>query len=94
MENEISDWICMGQEVRNGCILSLYLFNIYTKNIMRNVREFAEKEKYDALVIGCHEKPEIRYADDTVLLSTLRSDIEKLIKSVLKKNSANQTLPQ
>jgi hypothetical protein len=35
---ETSDWFEVQKGVRQGCILSSYLFNIYAENIMRNVR--------------------------------------------------------
>ena len=31
-----TDWFQIGEGVRQGCILSLYLFNLYAKYIMRN----------------------------------------------------------
>jgi hypothetical protein len=34
---------------------------------MRNVRDSAEKEQYDALEIRGYKIPEIRYADDTFI---------------------------
>jgi hypothetical protein len=55
--------------VRHGCIISPYLFNIYTKNIKRNVRKSGNYDSSDALKVGGIEIPELRYADDTVHLS-------------------------
>ena len=33
-----TDWFQIGKGVRQGCILSPYLFNLYAENIMRNAR--------------------------------------------------------
>ena len=58
----MSEWFEVGKGVRQGCILSPYLFNIYAENIMRNFREDPEKyndaaepehDTYDSLNIGC-----------------------------------------
>ena len=91
INGETTTWFDIKQGVRQGCILSPYLFNLYTENIMRNVREDVDKEYYDAITIGGYEIPEIRYADDTVLLSTTQKGMEKLIMSV-RKNSEEQNL--
>jgi hypothetical protein len=50
------------------------------------VRDAAEKEQYDAFEIGGYKIPEIKYADDTVLLSTSQSGLENLIRSVQQHN--------
>ena len=39
IDGETSDWFDIKRGVRQGCILSPYLFNLYAENIMRNVRE-------------------------------------------------------
>ena len=74
INGETTTWFDIKQGVRQGCILSPYLFNLYTENIMRNVREDVDKEYYDAITDGSYEIPEIRYADDTVLLSTTQKE--------------------
>ena len=33
-----TDWFQIGKGVRQGCILSTYLFNLYVEYIMRNAR--------------------------------------------------------
>ena len=33
-----TDWFPIGKGVRQGCIMSSYLFNLYAEYIMRNVR--------------------------------------------------------
>jgi len=91
INGETTTWFEIKQGVRQGPILSPYLFNLYTENIMRNVREDVDKEYYEAKTVGGYEIPEIRYADDTVLLSTTQKGMEKLIMSV-RKNSEEQNL--
>ena len=42
------DWLQIGKEVRQGCILSLCLFNLYAEYIMRNADDttlMAESEE-------------------------------------------------
>ena len=50
-----------------------------------------DHDTYDSLNIGGRDLPELRYADDTVLLSSTPEGLEKMIKSV-KKHSENQNL--
>ena len=100
VEGETSEWFDVGKGVRQGCILSPYLFNIYAENIMRNFRDDQgryddptdpDHDTYDSLNIGGRDLPELRYADDTVLLSSTTEGLEKMIKSV-KKHSEEQNL--
>ena len=100
VEGETSEWFSVGKGVRQGCILSPYLFNVYAENIMRNFRDDAQrfddpadpdKDTYDSINIGGRSLPELRYADDTVLLSSTPEGLEKMIKSV-KNHSENQNL--
>ena len=44
-----TDWFQIGKEVRQGCVLSPYLFNLYAEYIMRN----AGLEEAQALMIAC-----------------------------------------
>ena len=100
VEGETSEWFNVGKGVRQGCILSPYLFNVYAENIMRNVRsdehryenrDGQEYDTFDSLNIGGQEYPELRYADDTALLSTTPEGLEKMIRAV-KTHSENQNL--
>ena len=38
IDGETSEWFSVGKGVRQGCVLSPYLFNVYAENIMRRVR--------------------------------------------------------
>ena len=38
MGHGTTDWFQTGKEVRQGCIVSLYLFYLYAEHIMQNAR--------------------------------------------------------
>ena len=71
-----TDWFQIGKGVRQGCILSPCLFNLYAEHIMRN----AELEEAQAgIQIARRNINNLRYADDT----TLMAESEKELKSFL-----------
>ena len=71
-----TDWFKIEKGVRQGCLLSPCLFNLYTEHIMRNARL---DELQAGIKIGRRNINNLRYADDT----TLRTEIEEEIKSLL-----------
>ena len=72
-----TDWFQIGKGVRQGCILSPYLFNLYAEYIMRNA---GLEEAQAGIKISGRNINNLRYADDT----TLMAEIEEL-KSLLMK---------
>ena len=91
IDRETSEWFSVGKGVRQGCILSLYLFNVYTENIMRRVRHDPQRYRdpenkdfdfFSSLNVGGRKYPELRYADDTVLLLTTHGGLKEIIRSV------------
>ena len=64
--HETTDWFLIGKGVRQGCILSPCLFNLYVEYIMRN----AELEEAQAgIKIAGRNINNLRYADDTTLMA-------------------------
>ena len=59
---EPMDWIDIKRGVRQGCVMSPDLFNIFAEFIMRNIEE-------DGIRVGGKNINNIRYADDTVLIA-------------------------
>ena len=68
----------MEKGVREGCILSPYLFNLYTEYIMQNARL---DESQAGMKITGRNINNLRYADDT----TLMAENEEKLKSLLMK---------
>ena len=62
--------------VRQGCVLSPPLFNVYTDHIFRNV------EDMPGVKIGGEFINNLRYADDTVLIAESEEELQKLVDEV------------
>ena len=61
-----TDWFQIGKGVRQGCILSPYLFNLYAEYIMRNA---GLEEAQAGIKIAGRNINNLRYADDTTLMA-------------------------
>ena len=61
-----TDWFQIGKGVRQGCILSPCLFNLYAEYIMRNA---GLEEVQAGIKIAGRNINNLRYADDTTLLA-------------------------
>ena len=72
-----TDWFQIGKGVRQGCILSLCLFNFYAEYILRNA---GLEEAQAGIKIARRNINNLRYADD----ATLMAESEEL-KSLLMK---------
>ena len=72
-----TDWFQISKGVRQGCILSPCLFNLYAEYIMRNT---GLDEAQDGIKIAGRNIKNLRYADDTTLMAE-----SKELKSLLMK---------
>ena len=61
-----TDWFQIGKGVRQGCILSPCLFNLYAEYIMR-ITELEEAQA--GIKIARRNINSLRYADDTALMA-------------------------
>ena len=71
-----SSYIDIKRGVRQGCVLSPCLFNIYTEKI------FKQMEEMPGLNICGQIINNIRYADDTVLLADNEQELQNLIEQI------------
>ena len=74
-----TDWVQMGKGVRQGGILSLYLFNLYAEYIMRNV---GLEEAQAGIKIAGRSINNLRYADDTTLMAESEEEPKSLLMKV------------
>ena len=60
-------WFQIGKGVRQGCILSPCLFNVYAEYIMRNA---GLDEAQAGIKIARRNNKNLRYANDTTLMAS------------------------
>ena len=70
------DWFQIGKGVRQGCILSLCLFNLYAEYIMQNSRL---DEAQARIKIAGRNINNLRYADDTTLIAGSEEELKSLL---------------
>ena len=73
------DWFQIGKGVRQGCILSPSLFNLYAEDIMRNARL---EEAQARIKIAGRNINNLRYADDTTLMAESEEELKSLLMKV------------
>ena len=76
-----TDWFQIGKGVRQGCILSPCLFNLYAEYIMRNARLGKVQAR---IKITRRNINNLRYADDTTLMAEGEEELKSLLKKVEK----------
>ena len=74
-----TDWLQIGKEVRQGCILSPCLFNFYAEYIMRNT---GLEEAQARIKIARRNINNLRYADDTTFMAESEEDLKSLLMKV------------
>ena len=82
--HETTDWFQIGKGVRQGCILSPCLFNLYAEYTMRNT-ELDEAQA--GIKVAGRKINNLRYADDTTL--TAESEELKSLLMKVKEESQN-----
>ena len=74
-----TDWFQRGKGVRQGCILSPCLFNLYAEYIMKT----AGLEKAQAgIKIAWRNINNLRYTDDTTLMAESEEELKSLLMKV------------
>ena len=77
-----SDWLKMEKGVRQGCLLSPCLFNLYAEHI--------EKCQLDELQAGIkiagRNINSLRYVDDTILMAESEEELKSLLMRVKEKS--------
>ena len=72
-------WFQIGKGVRQGCILSPCLFNLYAESIMRNA---GLEEAQAGIKITGRNINNLRYADNTTLMAESEEELKSLLMTV------------
>ena len=74
-----TDWFQIRKGIRQGCILSPCLFNLYAEYIMRNA---GLEEAQAGVKIARRNINNLRYADDTTLMAESEEELKSLLMKV------------
>ena len=74
-----TDWFQIGKGVRQACILSPRLFNVYAEYIMRNA---GLDEAKAGIKIAGRNINNLRHADDTTLMAESKEELKSLLMKV------------
>ena len=77
--HETTNWFQIRKGVRQGCILSPSLFNLYAEYIMRNA---GLEEAQPGIKIAGRNINNLRYADDTTLMAENEEELKSLLMKV------------
>ena len=77
-----TDWFKIGKGVRQGCILSLYLFNFYAEYIVWNAR----LDESQAGIKTAGRNINLPYADTTTLMAENEEELKNLLMRVKEKS--------
>ena len=78
-----TDWFQIGKGVRQGCISSPCLFNLYGEYIMQNARL---EEAQAGIKIAGRNVNNLRYADDTTFTAESEEELKSLLMKVKEEN--------
>jgi hypothetical protein len=78
MEYGNTEWFEVRKGVRQGCILSPYLFSMYSEFILRKVG----LEENIGIKVGGRTINNLQYADDTTILTKDKEGMRKLLKKL------------
>ena len=73
------EWFQIGKGVRQGCILSLCLFNLYAEYIMQKARL---NKSQAGIKTARRNMKNLRYADDTILMAESEEELKSLLMKV------------
>ena len=73
------NWFQIGKGVRQGCVLSPCLFNLYAEYIMRNARLNGAQA---GIKIAGRNISNFRYADNTTLTANSKAELKSLLIKV------------
>ena len=76
-----TDWFQIEKGVRQGCILSPWLLNLYVEHIMRNT---GLDEAQVGIKIAGRNINNLRYADDTTRMAESEEELKSLLMKVKK----------
>ena len=76
VEGELSDWFDVSKGVRQGCLVSPLMYNLYSEEVLR---KSADDMSWIGIRISGRQINNLRYADDIVLIATSKEELQRLL---------------
>jgi len=80
IKGELGEWVCIQKDVRQGCIQSPDLFNLYSEKALKTIR------MCDGFDLEGANYNNLRYADDIALIADSEEKLQRLLKVVAKES--------
>ena len=80
------DWLKIGKEVFQGCILSPCLFNLYAEYIIGNA---GLDDSQAGIKIAERNINNLRYADDSTLMAEIEEELKSLLMNMKEESKKN-----
>ena len=77
ISSHLGKYVEIKKRVRQGCVMSPTLFNLYSERILR------ELEAIPGLVVGGNNINNLRYADHTIVIGTSEEQLQILVDKVV-----------
>ena len=77
INGKVSTWSKIERGVRQGCVLSPGLFNVYSEMVLRNIQDLP------GISVGGRFINNVRYADDTALIADSSVNLQVLLDKVV-----------
>ena len=78
---DVNEWFPVNVELRQGCVMSPCLFNVYMDDVVREVNARVLRKWLDLLVVndGRFEINQLLLADDTALVADSEQKLRRLV---------------
>jgi len=78
LSDSMTDWFEIRRGVRQGCVMSPDLFNLYSEMILREL-----EDRPEGILVNGVRINNLRYADDTVILASTEEELQSLFDTAV-----------